>query len=165
MSFQNSALLLSWVAILLLALVVAGLVRQVHALGTGAPGPAALGPATGTPAPAFDRLGPGLLLFLDRDCGVCADVLSAAGDLGRPLHAIFSGPAPDAAPGPAPGPASGSAPDGPTVLAGERDGLFAEYRVPATPFAVIVGADGRVRASEPVGSAEALRELALEAAR
>lgn len=153
MSFQNSALLLSWVAIALLALVVAGLVRQVHALGRGAPGPAhALGPAAGTPAPAFDRLGPGLLLFLDRDCGVCAAVLDAAGDLGGPLHAIFSGPAPDSPP---PGP----------VLTGERDGLFAEYRVPATPFAVVVGADGRVRAAEPVGSPEALRDLALEAAR
>lgn len=79
MTFQTSALLLSWVAILLLALVVAGLVRQVHALGQGAsprPGP---GPAPGTRAPAFERLGPGLLLFLDRDCGVCTDVLAAAG--------------------------------------------------------------------------------------
>ncbi|MFD0688944.1 hypothetical protein [Actinomadura fibrosa] len=153
MSFQNSALLLSWVAIVLLALVVAGLVRQVHALGRGAPGTAPLGPAAGTRAPAFDRLGPGLLLFLDRDCGVCAEVLAAAGDLGRPLHAIFAGPA-AADPSPAL-----------TVLSGERDGLFADYRVPATPFAVLVGADGRVRASEPVGSPEALRELTLEAAR
>lgn len=153
MSFQNSALLLSWVAILLLALVVAGLVRQVHALGQGAPS-AGLGPAPGTAAPAFDRLGPGLLLFLDRDCGVCTDVLAAAGALDRPLHAIFAGPPPD------PGP-----PPGTTVLTGEQDGLFADYRVPATPFAVLVGADGRVRAAEPVGSPEALRELALEAAR
>ncbi|MEV4677849.1 MULTISPECIES: hypothetical protein [Actinomadura] len=153
MSFQNSALLLSWVAILLLALVVAGLVRQVHALGQGAPS-AGLGPAPGTAAPAFDRLGPGLLLFLDRDCGVCTDVLAAAGALDRPLHAIFAGPPPD------PGP-----PPGATVLTGEQDGLFADYRVPATPFAVLVGADGRVRAAEPVGSPEALRELALEAAR
>ncbi|MCP9978484.1 MauE/DoxX family redox-associated membrane protein [Actinomadura madurae] len=93
MTFQTSALLLSWVAILLLALVVAGLVRQVHALGQGAsprPGP---GPAPGTRAPAFERLGPGLLLFLDRDCGVCTDVLAAAGALDHPLHAIFAGPA------------------------------------------------------------------------
>ncbi|GGT66781.1 hypothetical protein [Actinomadura citrea] len=153
MSFQNSALLLSWAAILLLALVVAGLVRQVHALGRGASRPAGLGPAAGAPAPAFDRLGPGLLLFLDRECGVCADVLAAV-PIGRPLHAIFAGPPPDEAPRP-----------GVTVLAGEQDGLFADYRVPATPFAVLVGADGRVRAAEPVGSPEALRALTLEAAR
>ncbi|MEU8121360.1 hypothetical protein AB0C21_21850 [Spirillospora sp. NPDC049024] len=153
MSFQNSALLLSWVAILLLALVVAGLVRQVHALSPGASRPAALGPAAGAPAPAFDRLGPGLLLFLDRDCGVCADVLAAVPS-DRPLHAIFAGAAPEDASRP-----------GVTVLAGEQDGLFADYRVPATPFAVLVGADGRVRAAEPVGSSEALRALTLEAAR
>ncbi|MUN36077.1 hypothetical protein [Actinomadura litoris] len=153
MSFQDSALLLSWAAILLLALVVAGLVRRVHALGGGARGPGALGPAAGARAPAFDRLGPGLLLFLDRDCGACADVLAAAGDLGGPLHAVFAGPAPDAPRVPG------------TVLTFERDGLFADYRVPATPFAVLVGEDGRVRASEPVGSPDALRELAPEAAR
>ncbi|GAA4378408.1 hypothetical protein AB0C69_23395 [Actinomadura sp. NPDC048032] len=153
MSFQNSALLLSWAAILLLALVVAGLVRQVHALGRGAARPAGLGPAPGAPAPAFDRLGPGLLLFLDRECGVCADVLAAV-PAGRPLHAIFAGPPPGE-----------PAPPGVTVLAGEQDGLFADYRVPATPFAVLVGADGRVRAAEPVGSPEALRALTLEAAR
>ncbi|WP_242906392.1 hypothetical protein [Actinomadura terrae] len=155
MSFQESALLLSWAAILLLALVVAGLVRQVHALGAPQ-GSSALGPVVGGRAPAFDRLGPGLLLFVDRDCGACADVLAAAGDLGGPLHAVFAGAAPDA-------------PDAPglpgTVLAFERGGLFADYRIPATPFAVLVGEDGRVRASEPVGSAEALRELAPEAAR
>ncbi len=106
--------------------------------GPGAPRTAGLGPAPGTPAPAFDRLGPGLLLFLDRDCGVCTDVLAAAEG---PLHAIFAGPPPDGASRP-----------GVTVLTGEQDGLFADYRVPATPFAVLVGADGRVRAAQPVGS-------------
>ncbi|MQY08141.1 hypothetical protein [Actinomadura macrotermitis] len=154
MSFQTSALLLSWVAILLLALVVAGLVRQVHALAQGAPRQAELGPPPGSAAPAFDRLGPGLLLFLDRDCGVCGEVLDAAGDLGRPLRAIFSGPAPT------------GLPPGVTVLAGEGEGLFTEYKVPATPFAVVVDEGGRIRASEPVGSTDALRGLLeLEGAR
>ncbi|MBW8482181.1 hypothetical protein [Actinomadura parmotrematis] len=154
MSFQTSALLLSWVAIALLALVVAGLVRQVHALTDGAPRRTALGPEPGAAAPGFDRLGPGLLLFLDRDCGVCGEVLDAADGLGRPLHAVFSGPAAD-----------GLAPEI-TVLAGEGEGLFTDYRVPATPFAVLVDGHGRVTASEPVGSAEALRELLnLEGAR
>ncbi|WP_067488438.1 hypothetical protein [Actinomadura hibisca] len=154
MSFQTSALLLSWLAIGLLALVVAGLVRQVHALSQGAPRPSELGPPPGTRAPAFERLGPGLLLFLDRDCGVCAEVLAAADGLGRPLHAIFAGAAPE-----------GLAPEV-TVLAGEQAGLFEDYRVPATPFAVLVDAAGRVRAAEPVGSPEALRELTeLEVAR
>ncbi|MFI6515990.1 hypothetical protein ACIBF1_10565 [Spirillospora sp. NPDC050679] len=154
MSFQTSALLLSWLAIGLLALVVAGLVRQVHALSQGAPRPSELGPPPGARAPAFERLGPGLLLFLDRDCGVCTEVLEAAGGLGRPLRAVFAGPAPE-----------GLAPEI-TVLEGELGGLFEDYRVPATPFAVLVDAAGRVRAAEPVGSPEALRELMeLEVAR
>lgn len=158
MSFQTSALLVTWAVLLLLALVVAGLVRQVHALGQGVPRPVPLGPAPGSPAPAFDRLGPGLLLFLDRDCGVCMEVLAAAGTLGGPVRAVFSGPAP----------AEAAAADSAalTVLAEERDGLFAAYRIPATPFAVVVDDTGRVRAAEPVGSPDALRELAaLEAAR
>jgi hypothetical protein len=154
MSFQTSALLVTWVALLLLALVVAGLVRQVHALSRGVPPTAALGPTPGSPAPAFERLGPGLLIFLDVDCGVCAEVLEAAGTFDHPIHAIFSGSAPD------------DLAPGITVLAGERDGLFTSYRIPATPFAVLVDAGGRVRAAEPVGSPEALRELVeLEVAR
>ncbi|MBO2453945.1 hypothetical protein J4573_43130 [Actinomadura barringtoniae] len=154
MSFQTSALLLSWVAILLLALVVAGLVRQVHALSRGVPQRTTLGPAPGTPAPAFDRLGAGLLLFLDLDCGVCTEVLGSAGELGRPFKAIFAEDGPTAVP------------PGVSVLTGERHGLFEAYGVPATPFAVIVDGDGRVRTAEPVGSPEALRELMeLEVAR
>ena len=153
MSFQSSALLLAWAAILLLALVVAGLVRQLHAFSQVAPRPTALGPPPGRPAPAFDRLGPGLLLFLDRDCGTCATVLAAADALDGPLHAIFAGP-----------PADGASRPGLSVLSGERDGLFADYRVPATPFAVLVGPDGLVRSAEPVGSPEALRALTLEEA-
>lgn len=154
MSFQNTALLLSWAAILLLALVVAGLVRQVHALSRTAPHhTTGLGPAPGAPAPAFERLGPGLVLFLDAECGVCTEVLEAAATLEGPLHAVFSGPP------------AGGVPPGATVLPGEQDGLFAAYGVPATPFAVLVGTDGRVRAAEPVGSPEALRELTLEATR
>ncbi|MEV5572773.1 hypothetical protein AB0L06_22230 [Spirillospora sp. NPDC052269] len=147
MSFQTSALLLSWVAILLLALVVAGLIRQVHALaGTGRTAPArpATGPETGAAAPGFERLGPGLVLFLDRDCGVCDEVLSLAEP---PLRAVFAGPAPVAA---APGV---------TVLANEVDGLFDDYRVPATPFAVVLTEDGRVGRAAPVGSPDSLREL------
>ncbi|MFC4912757.1 hypothetical protein [Actinomadura gamaensis] len=147
MSFQTSALLLSWVAILLLALVVAGLVRQVHALaGPGRVTAArpAPGPKRGAVAPGFGRLGPGLVLFLDRDCGVCEDVLAAAEP---PLRAVFAGPAPAAV-----------APDV-TVLAHEGAGLFEDYRVSATPFAVVLTEDGRIGAAAPVGSPESLREL------
>jgi hypothetical protein len=147
MSFEMTAVLLSWVAILLLSLIVAGLLRQVHALGQGQR-PTALGLTAGSAAPAFDRFGPGLLLFLSADCGACPEVLAAAESLtestGEPVHALFAD----------------------TALTSERvsvhpdeHALFDAYKIPATPFAVVVGESGRVTVSEPVGSPGALREL------
>lgn len=159
MSFLASALIVTWVAILLLALVVSGLVRQVHGLTSGAAGSAeALGPRPGTRAPEYPRLaasatGTLVLLFLSEDCRSCAEVFhetvrlstgaAAAGVLPRALYRTALDP-PPAAPFP--------------VLTGAAR-LFDAYDVPVTPFAVMVDADGRVRRSVPVGSAAALREL------
>lgn len=101
MSFETTALLLTWVALLLLSMVVAGLVRHVHVLAGAATRPAhRLGPPAGAPAPALDRLRPAaerptLLLFLDADCESCAAVLAEAGHLaGRgpvAIRAILAG--------------------------------------------------------------------------
>lgn len=159
MSFQTSALILSWVAILLLALVVSGLVRQVHALSSGLvprrPEPVGLPP--GAPAPGLDRLAPQrrpvplVLLFLDRDCGTCAEVLAeAAGQVGRgglEFRVLYRAGAPtSAAGGPLP------------VLDGQAE-LFDRYDAVATPFATVVDPAGRVRHAAPVGSPAALRRL------
>jgi hypothetical protein len=143
MSFEMTALLLSWVAILLLSMVVAGLVRQVHALGQG-PRPTSLSLPAGAPAPGFDRFGPGPLLFLSADCGACPDVLTAAESLAGPVHALFSGAA---------------LPSERVIVHADEPALFEAYKIPATPFVVVVGESGRVTLSEPVGSAGALREL------
>ncbi|WP_283138963.1 hypothetical protein [Rhizohabitans arisaemae] len=86
MSFTTTAVLLTWVAILLLGLVVSGLIRQVHAL-TGAP--SALGPAPGTAFPGFT--GPALLLFLDEGCPVCSEVLAESAKVrALPVRALFA---------------------------------------------------------------------------
>ncbi|MDN3355025.1 hypothetical protein [Actinomadura sp. DC4] len=153
MSFETTALLVTWVALVLLALVVAGLVRQVHQLTQG-PRTRELGLPAGAPAPAPDVLGiePGratLLLFLSEDCPVCHDVFEEALgiDGGPATRAVFAGAAIEAVP-----------PDGMRVLTGRQE-LFTDYQVPATPYGVIVGADGRVRTAEPVGSVRGLREL------
>jgi hypothetical protein len=157
MSFETTALLVTWVALVLLALVVAGLVRQVHALTRG-PRTREPGPRIGTPAPGLDRLGtepgrPTLLLFLSEDCPVCHDVFQEALGLpgGPATRAIFAAEAIDAAP-----------PANMRVLAGHED-LFTAYQIPATPYGVIVGADGRVRTAEPVGSVRGLHALVTEA--
>jgi hypothetical protein len=157
MSFETTALLLTWVALVLLALVVAGLVRQVHHLAQG-PRTRDLGLAAGAPAPAPDTVGaepgrPTLLLFLSEDCPVCHDVFEEAlVQTGGPATtAIFAQEA-----------IAGDPPVNLRVLAGQEE-LFTAYKVPATPYGVIVGADGRVRTAEPVGSVRGLHRLLLEA--
>lgn len=161
MSFQTSALVVTWVALLLLALVVSGLVRQVHALSSGAAGPGGrqrrLGIRPGSPAPAADRLGvtpPAVLLFLSEDCRTCADMLDEAVRAptdGVALHALYAGPAPA-------GSAAGGG-NGSPVVHGEQADLFERYDAIATPFAVVIDSDGRVARSGPVGSRAALRAV------
>src|SRR5690606_37848939 len=117
-----SALVLSWVAILLLALVVSGLVRQVHALSTGLRPAHRVGPVPGAPAPDLPRLVPEsdsavLLLFADPQCRTCGDVLDEAARYPIPVHAIYRAEAPAAAPVP---------------VHEHESGLFAAYQVPAT---------------------------------
>lgn len=153
MSFEMTALLVTWAALVLLALVVAGLVRQVHGLTQG-PRPQELGPRPGVLAPDLAALapaavGPTLLLFLSDECGACPDILREAVVLaGRtPIRAVFAG-----------APLDVDAPDGLRIFA-ERADLFDAYQVPATPFAVLTGADGRIQLAEPVGSVRALHTL------
>lgn len=159
MSFQTSALILSWIAILLLALTVSGLVRQVHALSSGAVQrrPESVGLRSGEPAPDFARLaptsssGPLVLLFLEPGCGTCTEVLAeASGHVDRPgvdLRVLYRDEPPTQASGlPV------------TVLGGEA-ALFERYDAIATPFATVVDRSGRVLRSGPVGSRAALRHL------
>jgi hypothetical protein len=147
-TFQTSALILSWAAILLLALVVSGLIRQVHALAAG---PRRVGPRPGTPAPGLAGLAPPgrprLLLFLSPDCRTCAEALAEAAGAGRPVLALY--------PGTGPAEVAGGAV---TVHTGQV-ALFDRYDVVATPYAVVVDEAGRVAAAEPVGSRAALRDL------
>jgi hypothetical protein len=157
MSFETTALLVTWAALVLLALVVAGLVRQVHHLTSG-PRTPDVGPTTGMPAPGIDRLAaepgrPALLLFLSDECPACQDVFEEARGLtgAPPIRALFRGDAPAVAP-----------PDHMMIFAGQGE-LFQEYQVPATPYAVLVGSDGRIRTAEPVGSVRTLHALVVQA--
>jgi hypothetical protein len=157
MSFQTSALILSWVAIALLALVVSGLVRQVQVLSsTAVRRPEAIGLPPGTPAPGYRRLAPQspatlALLFLQPGCGTCAELLDEAArrkDLeGLEFRVLYrDAAAPEAA-------------DANLVAFGDQAELFESYDVIATPFAVLIDPAGRVQRSEPVGSRDALRRL------
>lgn len=159
MSFQTSALILSWVAILLLALVVSGLVRQVHALSSGIVQrrPESVGLRPGSPAPGFATLTPAppavplVLLFLDPDCGTCADVLAEATSQAERADLEFRILYRDSAPTQAAGLPI-------TVLGGQAE-MFERYDALATPFATVISQAGRVLRAEPLGSRTALRRL------
>jgi hypothetical protein len=165
MSFQTSALILTWAALLALALVVSGLVRQVHALNAGAGRRAGQGPRPGAGAPGIERLGlrpPGVLLFLNHDCRTCTAVLHEADRLDPALavHALYAGPVPGVSG--VPGTGNGgphTTPSSRVVRHGEQADLFDSYDAIATPFAVVIDAAGRVVRAAPVGSAAALHAV------
>ncbi|WP_351237322.1 hypothetical protein [Streptomyces sp. NPDC002133] len=181
MDFTTSALIASWAAIALLALVVSGLVRQVHQLsraqpyrpgrvgiapGAAAPGldTARLDDTAGLEAPALEDLltpgRPALLLFLDADCSTCVQVLAEAG-----AWTIRQGQGHDGGEAVAPqllGFCAGPAPqggEGAVPVRGGRPELFTAYDIPATPYAVVIDADGRIARSEALGSPTALLRL------
>jgi len=157
MSFQTSALILSWIAILLLALVVSGLVRQVHALSTGTVGrPGSVGLRPGSPAPRFRDLAPPspatlILLFLDDGCATCDQLLDEAAEQVQRTRTVLRVLYRDTVPP--------QAAELPMTVLGEQADLFDRYEALATPFAVVIDETGRVRGSEPVGSRVALRHL------
>lgn len=160
-SFETTALLVTWIAIALLGLAMAGLVRQVHALTSGSQTRArGLGLPAGTAAPELDRLSPDpakptALLFLDDGCGSCTAVLDEVRTI------VARDPAPPVTFGVIfPGPVTRHVDLGDNVLVHTNEhGLFARYGIPAAPFAILVDRVGRVQQSTPLGSATALREL------
>jgi hypothetical protein len=158
MSFYATALLLAWVAIVLLGLTVSGLVRQVHALQSPRrpEGPEVELP-TGTQAPAIDGLAwdrqrTNLLLFVDASCHSCAQVLPYLDTLARERNgdtaftALFAGHD------------GGFRTDQVRVLTGQAT-AFERYQVPLTPFGVKVSPEGVLVAAAPVGSDKILKEL------
>ncbi|HMB54631.1 MAG TPA: hypothetical protein VKU40_15040 [Thermoanaerobaculia bacterium] len=165
-TFVLAALVVSWLAVLLLALVAANLhfrlVRlergDTAAAGSGARKPFAhllgqhLGEALGGAAP-----GARLAVVLSAHCASCDRVLArlreTAGD--TPLALLWR----DAVPSPLP-----PLPAGATVV---EDGpaVCRRLGVRLTPFALAIGPDGRVLRAAPVGNPDALDDWLDGAAR
>ncbi|MFF2852798.1 hypothetical protein ACFVT5_41875 [Streptomyces sp. NPDC058001] len=159
MNFTTSAVIASWAAIALLALVVSGLIRQVHQLSRTQPHhPGRVGIAPGVSAPGLDStlLTPGragLLLFLDADCRTCGQVLAEAGawtvrqGAAVPqMLGLYAGAGPQADESVVP-------------VRDHRPELFTAYDIHATPYAVAIDPEGRITRSEPLGSPTALLRL------
>lgn len=156
MSFLTSAVVLAWVAIAALAFAMSGLLRQIRILtAVVAPSGPRLGPALGSVAPPLTRGIDGeqaqdmtLLLFVDDRCQSCNAVLESVvaidgqrPSIGRRV-AIFEGHA------------SGFSKPGIETVTNAKE-AFRAFRVPVTPYAVAVSAEGRIVAADAVGSAPA----------
>jgi hypothetical protein len=148
-----TALLLAWVAIVLLALSVAGLMRQVHLLLTERTAEGT--PAAGTPVPRTlppDLMAVGaerIVLFASTSCVACSEVMPVMVEYstrsGTSCTVVTAG---------------SRHPQWPDELHYRENAadLFEQFGVTATPHALrIVGGD--VADSAPVGSVEALRRL------
>jgi hypothetical protein len=158
--FDTTLLLVTWLAIVLLALGLSGLLRQVHQISkTLRQGLPSTGPPIGLAAPRLtddDLTGswsePSLLLFADKNCTACAQVLPVFAALaqdsqdGLRFVSVFAGSRPP------------MDLDGLVVL-DHAAGAFQRFGVNITPFAVFVGREGRVRAAAPAGSPERLKQF------
>jgi hypothetical protein len=162
MGVETSLLLLAWIAILLLAFGLSGLLRQVRALSTQVRGPEArLGPEVGTFAPRSEALGlvpgnPALLIFVQDVCPTCDAVLERltaiqgddAGDLS--IMAVFRGST------------NGFGSTRVKTVA-NQDELFDQFHIPVTPFGVLLDRDGRIAEARPLGSLALFEQLLVDA--
>ena len=160
MSFESAALIATWAAILLLAFMISGLVRQIHALSKSPePRVVNLGPAVGQVLPLDEDVKsvfspPGVLLFVSSTCPSCRGVLEevrslmAKGGLSS-VVAIFSN-----------GPGADSHDGIPALWA--KQAFFQACSIVATPTAVWVSDTWQVLLSAPVGSPEMFRDFVRE---
>lgn len=162
MTLEASGLILAWLAIVLLSFAVAGLSRQLRILANAGERHTRLGPVIGHPAPTFSTFvgstpGTKMLLFVDAACTSCVQALNVAEQLSFDspdlrFIAVFDGEP------------NGYQPERIQVIPNASE-AFAAYRVAVKPLAVVVGADGSVLGSRPIGSEDALRAFVSEAGR
>lgn len=159
MSFTTAALLVAWLAIVLLALGFAGLMRQLgelhRSVATGAASAATTAPTLrGLAIPRSGDLGRirpeggGLILFVSPGCSSCAIALEEVrpGSLDGQLVLASSGPCPDPTP---PG----------AVCVSDTRPLMERLGVPGTPYLIDVDLDGVITASLLPQGADQVRDF------
>jgi hypothetical protein len=169
MTLTATAIVLSWVAIIVLASALAGVLARVHRLeqrlapsagagpGSGGAGPTGSGPGVGATAPPVpgvvldDGVG-AVLLFADRECGSCLRVLPTAVEAGTrsgvPVHVLWSS---------ATAVTNGSPPG--VTHHPDAGAAYVLYGVVAAPWLVVVAPDGRIAATGAAGSVARAAEL------
>jgi thiol-disulfide isomerase/thioredoxin len=158
MSFQSAALLLAWIAIVILAFALAGLLRSVRALVAGrTPHTLRVGPAPGASlAEIVDvaELGSGrptVLLFADESCSVCKAVFPKFNDLAETYRELSFGLMVS-------GETNGFRSEHVVVRASQQS-LFDALAIRMTPFALSLNQDGTILEAEPAGSNERLESM------
>ncbi len=161
MTIEGSVLVATWIAIVLLALAMSGIVRQLRvltfAMGQGRVGPTSL---LGRVVPhlrtergdGWRPNKPSVLLFATSECDVCRDRLReleavARRDRGKIAFGAVFKDAPE-----------GFGSDTLQVLA-ENGDAFEELGLPVTPFGIVVSTEGRVAYARAAGSSAAIEEL------
>lgn len=155
MDFEAAALVLSWLAIAMLGLAMAGLMRQVQWLTAGGRSLQHVGPMTGSHALALPGIDYGavretVVVFLTHDCPLCVRITPQARALAlatadQDVRVVVAKVGSDRAGDP-----------GTTSVSEEQLGL---WQVSVTPFAVRVGNDSRVVDAGPIESPASLRRL------
>ncbi len=158
MSFGASAMVLTWLAILFLALAVAGLIRQVRILARSLPeSRISFHAARGA---EFAARSARLVLFLDTECRTC-DALEPD------LKELIQLPQPEivlAFKGSAVWPwltesTTGNGHGTNPVIVPEARVLFEKFHVRLLPYLVALDRDDRVLAAQPIGSSSVLRTV------
>lgn len=163
MNVDDAALVLAWIAIVLVALAVSGVVRQIRVLTAGDRGVGRIaGPRAGSILKVQGLGGlvpedqPLVVIFMRKGCSSCqviAPTLSAAADQYREKYELvvaYEG---------ARGHEYLSANGRRLAVLEHQDDLFNAANVFAAPYAVAVDSTGRVMASGPVGSPERVTEF------
>jgi hypothetical protein len=161
-SFIIAALFVTWVAVLLLALVVGNLHVRLQRLEQLSATPQEAMPyghllgsrlhdLLDSPVPA-----PGMIVFLSANCTSCKRVLDELGSLSRtvPFAIAWTDQMPTSLPA--------LPPD--TVILDEGAKVSTTLGIRVTPFVVVAGEDGRVVKAAPINSLSSLSDLAVGSA-
>jgi thiol-disulfide isomerase/thioredoxin len=165
MSFELSAILATWIAIGLLGLALAGVVRQVRYLSS-APSITHMGLLSGIGRPAPRLTGeahdwavgkPRVVLFASSKCPACdqriADLaaVAQANPNGVQFAAIYRGSD------------TGEARASEIRMFADQDQAFDELKVTLTPFGLVIDGEGVIKEAIPIGSESAIRHLVSKA--
>jgi hypothetical protein len=161
-SFIIAALIVSWVAVVLLVLVVANLHVRLQRLERLSAVPKEATPYAHLLGSRLHDLldapvpSPGMFVFLSANCTSCTRVLDELGSLSRtvPVAIAWTDQMPTSLPALPPN----------TVILDEGAKVSTTLGIRVTPFVVVTGEDGRVVKAAPINSLSSLSDLAVGSA-